>query len=62
MVVYYKCLCSAADRLKVAELQSKGYTVRVVSKDSRWRGEARLYNTRLPFRVIDEANKIGAPL
>lgn len=59
MVVYYKCLCSSRDRLRVQQLRSDGHEVRVVSKNPEWRREAKLYDTRLPFFAKDEEKKVG---
>lgn len=61
MIIYMKCGCTSKDRQKVAELKSQGHEVRL-TKNYKWANEARLYNLKPPFKVIDEENKIGEPL
>lgn len=62
MIVYFKCACTSKDKLKVKELRSLGHEVRLTNKSREWKLEARLYNLPLPFKVIDEKLKEGAPL
>lgn len=59
MIIYIKCACTSKDRLWVTELRKNGHEVRLL-KD--WREEVKLYNLPLPFKVIDEAQKIGERL
>jgi hypothetical protein len=61
MIIYYKCTCTTADRLRVKKLKEEGYEVRL-TKNPQWRQEAAKYNVSVPFKVVDEVDKIGVPL
>ena len=62
MIVYMKCACTASDKLLVSQLKSDGHEVRLTNRNPKWRKEAREYALRLPFKVINEAQKIGERL
>lgn len=62
MIIYMRCACTSKDRLWVSELRKNGHEVRLVNRNPKWRKEAREYGLRLPFKVIDEAQKIGERL
>lgn len=60
MIIYMKCTCTSVEKLRAKAWRDEGHEVRLAN--SKWRKEAKLYNLRLPFKVIDEEKKIGEPL
>lgn len=54
MIVYFKCLCKAAEKLEAKRLQEiHNAEIRVTKNNPAWREEAAKYKMKLPIIVED---------
>ena len=60
MIFYFRCACTARDKIRVKQLRDGGHEVRFARGDMR--KEANQYKTKMPFVVIDEQQKIARTL
>jgi len=56
MIAYFKCKCTAKDRLQIKAMVDKGYEIRIVSKNPNFRKEVKQYGLPLPF-VVNKKGK-----
>lgn len=52
MIAYFKCLCTAKDKLAASKLRAAGFEIRLTN-NPKWRVEAKAYGVKLPFTVKD---------
>lgn len=53
MTAYFRCICRSSEKLLAKRLQSEGYEIRDIRQNFEWRKEARQYDAKLPFTVVD---------
>ena len=56
MIAYFKCKCTAKDRLQIKAMVDKGYEIRIVSKNPNFRKEVKQCGLPLPF-VVNQKGK-----
>lgn len=59
MIFYVRCGCRSSDKLAIQKLKQLGHEVREVKFSPEWRTESRQYNLKLPFKVINEQERLG---